>query len=122
MKSISKGKRNYDKQMAVGYMAYMMGGSYFHRCRCKSPVEEKHLFLHYAEMPTEKQYQYEEKILKSIEAINPVFLQMLGSLNCEAFCYHRHGEYRIDFRTGGFESIRFVIRNNGSFSIIPFWG
>lgn len=39
----------------------MMGGSYFKTCECKNKHEEKRLFLHYAEMPQQKQLSVEER-------------------------------------------------------------
>ena len=35
------------RQQETAYMLYMIIGSYFHRCRCKSKAVEENLFLYY---------------------------------------------------------------------------
>ena len=54
MKFTNSGK-GYSNQLAVSYIVYMMAGSYFHKSSCKNAMEEKHLYMHYAEMPQQKQ-------------------------------------------------------------------
>ena len=122
MNSISNSKKSYSKQMAAGYIAYMMGGSYFHRCKCKNPGEESRLYLHYVEMPREQQYRQEERVLQFMEGLSPLFLKWLSGLNCEARCRRREDDYVVEFLTGGFDSIQCVVEKNGNIRIIPFAG
>jgi len=49
------------RQQETAYMLYMIIGSYFHRCRCKSKAVEENLFLYYKELREKKQVEKESK-------------------------------------------------------------
>lgn len=122
MKNFASSEKNYDRQKAVSYIIYMMGGSYFGKCRCANSRAARHLYLHYAEMPRSRQYDCEEKVLDMIEHMSPEFLEALGTLSCETFFCDVDGDCVIHFYTGGFESLQCTVRKNGTFTIIPVRG
>lgn len=69
------------KQFQLDYILYMMFSSYFKRTVCMTKATEEHLFLYYAEMPRQKQYELEDKVINAIERDT---LKELDSLNiCE---------------------------------------
>lgn len=117
MKTFSKSGKKYNRQLAVSYIAYMMAGSYFEKCQCVNPCEEEHLFLHYAEMPQKKQYEYEEKILKAMNRMDSGFRKAIGNLRCSARCGRRGDTYLVAFETGGFESVLCAVKSDGEFEI-----
>lgn len=118
MRTFTNQGKSYQNQFAVSYIVYMMGGSCFHKCECKNKLEEKRLFLHYAEMPKQKQIDAENRILKMIERMEQDLLMKLGNMKCEVHFIKKDSEYQVVFLTGGFENIRFTIRENGDVEIL----
>lgn len=113
MKTFTNQEKGYRKQLAVGYVVYMMGGSYFKTCTCKNKIEEKHLFLHYSEMPKQKQMDLETKILRMMDKLDKEFLMKIENLRCEVHFKHNEEGYQIEFKTGGFESLLCNIQEDG---------
>lgn len=117
MTKFYKNEKKFDTQLAVGYIMYMMVGSYF--SSSKNVRDFKKLYLHYAEVPREKQYQYEEQVIQAVEELPPQFLQKISDLRCEANFTFRKGEIIVEFRTGGFEGLRCFVKQDGTFRILP---
>lgn len=110
--------KTFSKQFAVSYVVYMMGGSYFHSTECRNPLEEKRLFLHYAEMKREKQIEEECKVIEALEELNKEFLESLGTLKSEVHFRRSGNYYVVDFQTGGFESMSCFIGEKGKLEIL----
>ena len=109
--------KGYNKQFAAAYIVYMMGGSYFKKCECKNKHEEKRLFLHYAEMPKQKQLNAEDGFLRKLEKLNPVFLDQMEELKSEVHFWKEDSDYNIVFQTGGFGVLECKVKENGEVDI-----
>ncbi len=114
----SNGK-SYNKQFAVCYIIYMMGGSFFHKCTFGSAYEEERLYLHYVEMPKQKQYECEERVLRAVSRMDKEFLRAIQGLNCQVKCSFQGDDCKIEFLTGGFESMSCIVDEDGRFLIEP---
>lgn len=110
--------KTFSKQFAVSYVVYMMGGSYFYSTECRNPLEEKRLFLHYAEMKKQTQIEEECKVIQALEKLNKEFLETLGTLKSEVHFRRSGNYYVVDFQTGGFESLSCWIGVNGEVEIL----
>jgi len=113
MKTFASSEKGYNKQLATAFIVGMMGGSFFYRSRFKNSITEKHLYLHYTEMPKNKQYEEEEKIIKKIAALDEEFLKKISTLKCDIICRREGNNYIIHFYTGGFESLQCEISPKG---------
>ena len=120
MKNFNSSEKGYNKQRATAYIVYMMAGSYFssHGAPRKFPG----LYLHYAEMPREKQYQCESRVISSMGALDEDFLQKIAALRCDVRCKSCGDDLFMDFHTGGFESLQCHIQKNGTFCFTPVQG
>ena len=118
MRKEMKTMKTFSKQFAVSYVVYMMGGSYFHSTECRNPLEEKRLFLHYAEMKKQTQIEEECKVIQTLEKLNKEFLEALGKLKSEVHFGRNGNFYVVDFQTGGFESLSCQIGVNGEIRIL----
>lgn len=120
MKIFSSNRKSYSKQCAMAYIVYMMAGSYFSSCggACRIP----NLYLHYAEMPREKQYQCESSVISTMEALGKSFLQKIADLRCDVRCRSCGDDIVLEFQTGGFEGLQCRIRENCTFQLTPVEG
>lgn len=109
--------KNYGRQKAVAYIIYMMAGSYFASGTSNSGF--RNLYLSYAEMPKEKQYASERRVIDSVEKLGAEFLQKISVLRCKAVCRRLGEELLMEFHTGGFGGLSFRIERNGSFRLSP---
>ena len=116
MKNFSNAK-GYDRQLTTCYIIYMMGGSFFHRCSFASPYEETRLYLYYMEMPKQKQYECEDRVIRIMNRMDRTFLENIQKLNCRVRCSYEGEDCRIEFMTGGFEGLSCVVDKNGRFGI-----
>ena len=78
-------EKRSNKQQETAYMVYMIIGSYFHKCTCKTKILENKLFLSYKEMGKDKQEEKESRIIKVVERV-------LGLRRREACRLSRHSE------------------------------
>lgn len=117
MNAYSKSEKGYSKQLAAGYIIYMMGGSLFRKSICMNPCEESHLYLHYAAMPVRKMEETEGEVLKSLARLDGEFCRLLGELKCEVHFRREGGRYHVIFSTGGFESVEGIVDEDGRFWI-----
>lgn len=117
MKTFNNAEKKYNRQRATAYIVYMMAGSYFHSQKATGSF--KNFYLHYAEMPREKQYGCEARVIQSMEALDHNFLRKISSLRFHAVCRIDGEDLLMEFSTGGFESLRCRIRKNGDFQLSP---
>ena len=110
-------EKKYDKQLALAFAAYMMAGSLFKKCVCANPLEERHLYLHYKEMPQPRQLDAEDSVLQAISDLAPAWLDTMGSLYCEARLIHSGDTYQIRFYTGGFGGLGVCIDRRGQMTM-----
>lgn len=70
MRTTNNNKKNMKEanQLAFQYALYMMLGSYFNSAKAKSPFWEDKLYLYYCETGKEKQYQFEDLVLRFVES------------------------------------------------------
>ena len=116
MKFIST-EKHYNRQYAACYAVYMMAGSYF--AAGKGTAAFRKMYLHYAEMPRQKQYQSEEKVIRAMNRLDTDFLKKISDLRCEISCKCIGDDMHMKFRTGGFEGLSCVICPDGTFQIAP---
>lgn len=105
--------KGYDRQRAAAYAVYMMAGSYFGGRNTADRF--KNMYLHYAEMPREKQYDCESRVIAAMEELNKVFLRRISNLRCEVTCRICGTVLFMEFRTGGFEWLLCEVKKNGTF-------
>ena len=117
MKTFNSIEKSYRKQRALAYIVYMMAGSYF--SLSNSTFNPSNLYLHYAEMPREKQYQYESRVISSMEALGKEFLKNIATLRCNVRCKLCGDDILLEFGTGGFEGLRCRIQKNCTFQLAP---
>ena len=120
MKSFSSIEKGYNRQFATAYAAYMIVGSYFHKCTAANSYEEKHLYLHYVEMPMGKQVDCEKRIddlMLNIEYNDPEFMECIAQLNSSTYFYKEDEYFIVDFRTGGFEGLQVMVDPGGRCTI-----
>ncbi|NBH71946.1 hypothetical protein D3Z51_07910 [Clostridiaceae bacterium] len=120
MKTFNSSEKSYRKQRALAYIVYMMAGSYF--SLGSSNRRPSNLYLHYAEMPREKQYQYESRVISSMEALGKEFLQSIATLRCNVRCKFCGDDILLEFCTGGFEGLQCRIQKNCTFQLAPIGG
>lgn len=95
-----------DKQTA--YILYMMVGSYFRKCSCKSKMLEKQLFLYYKDMPVKKQESLEERVIKDTEKILEELLPVLAESDCTVRILKVVDGYQLCFESETSKIVLFV--------------
>lgn len=110
-------KKN-SKQLAVSYVVYMMVGSYFYNTKCRNSMEEKRLFMYYAEMKSKEQIAVETKVIKMVEKLNKEFVETIGTLKSEVHLGREGNNYVVKFQTGGFEGLNCKIGVNGEIELL----
>lgn len=104
------------RQKENTYMLYMIIGSYFHKCRCKSRIMEEKLFLYYTEMNEKHQGDCEEKIIERVENNLDSRLSEFSEMNCEVSISQTAEQYRLVFYTG-FEGVTVCVDGKGQYDI-----
>jgi len=117
MKMETTNSRRYNSQYSEAYIVYMIIGSYFADCVCSNELEEKHLYLHYKEMPANRQLRDEKSVIDFFERHYRDLIVGISGLKCEAFFRKLCGNYYVCFDTG-FERIMAVISPEGKFDIM----
>lgn len=64
-------------------------------------------------MPQQKKLKMEDKVIYQIERLDKTFLHNIKSLRCEVYIFQQNEEYFVEFRTGGFESLKCKIKSTG---------
>lgn len=70
-----------DKQTT--YILYMIIGSYFRKCTCRTKFLEQSLFLYYKDMKENKQVKTEERIIHQMETQYTELVEKISGLDCE---------------------------------------
>lgn len=109
-------EKRSNKQQETAYMVYMIIGSYFHKCTCKTKILEKKLFLSYKEMGKDKQEEKESRIIKVVERVLGQMMEVMKDMNANASIIKDGNELVVCFYTG-FENIYATIDKSGYFHI-----
>ncbi|MCD8218303.1 MAG: hypothetical protein LUD01_09770 [Clostridiales bacterium] len=112
----------YDRQSASAYASYMIGSSLFRFCRCHNHGEASRLHMHYVEMQDKKQEELENLLIRLTQKLGRRFLGKLGEMAAEVEFWMKDGVYRVEFSTGGFETIAFEISGKGKIKLFRFAG
>ena len=105
----------YDRQKAVGYIAYMMVGSYFYKAEPNSTIGVWR--LHYAEMDSAGKYELEEQADMMMESFGTDFLKKIGRLMCCVKFRDLGESLELVFTTCGFEEVVCTITKKGRLDI-----
>lgn len=111
-------EKRYNQQFAVSYAVYMMAGSYFYKARAKNQLEITHMYLHYAEMPVQKQIDAEKRVMALMEKQGKKFCEAIDKLSCEVHTRRTDTGIELMFLTGGFEEFVISIDKDGHLSIM----
>lgn len=108
-------KRNNIQEQTT-YVIYMIVSSYFHKSSCNSRTLETSLYLHYLEMPKNRQKNLEKQVIRRSEQDLGEVMSVLSQMNCEVVFTHRDDRYYLDFETG-FETVSVVVNQMGYYVI-----
>ena len=97
-------------------MLYMIIGSYFHRCSCRSKALEENLFLYYKELQEKRQVEKERQIIRVSEGVLGECLASMAQMNAEVFISKTDEMYVLRFYTG-FEDIVATVDDKGRYDI-----
>lgn len=86
MRFFSLSKKQYNKQQAVGYVVYMMVGSYFHAEDLPRKFHDFH--LHYAELPEAQKGKIADQVICQMNKLDTKFLQEIALLRCEVVSFY----------------------------------
>ena len=104
------------RQQETAYMLYMIIGSYFHKCSCRSKALEENLFLYYKELQEKRQVEKERQIIKVSEGILKDNMTDLAEMNAEVVISKADDLYILSFYTG-FERIMVTVDDKGCYKI-----
>ena len=88
------------RQQETAYMLYMIIGSYFHRCSCRSKALEENLFLYYKELGERRQIDKERQIIRVSEGVLKDNMTDLAEMNAEVVISRADDLYILRFYTG----------------------
>lgn len=111
--ALYKSKTNAAHKQSA-YVIYMIMGSYFKRCTCKSKMLEKQLYLHYKDLPYGKQEKLEERIISYVEDRYADYLDHLALMDAEAYIIPQREGYEVVFEFAK-RTITFLVDKNGKF-------
>ena len=97
-------------------MLYMIIGSYFHRCSCRSKALEENLFLYYKELGESRQIDKERQIIRVSEGVLKDNMTDLAEMNAEAVISRADDLYILSYYTG-FERIMVTVDEKGCYEI-----
>ncbi len=104
------------RQQETAYMLYMIIGSYFHKCSCRSKALEENLFLYYKELGESRQIDKERQIIRVSEGVLIDNRIDLADMNAEAVISKVNDLYILSFYTG-FEMIVVTVDEKGRYEI-----
>ena len=104
------------RQQETAYMLYMIIGSYFHKCSCRSKALEENLFLYYKELQEKRQVEKERQIIKVSEGILKDNMTDLAEMNAEVVISKADDLYILSFYPG-FEMIVVTGDETGCYEI-----
>lgn|GEM_PF-171342 len=100
----------------TAYMLYMIIGSYFHRCSCRSKALEENLFLYYKELQEKRQVEKERQIIRVSEGVLKDNMTDLAEMNAEVVISRADDLYILRFYTG-FERVVVTVDEKGCYEI-----
>ena len=80
-----RGRKGYDVQLALSYIAYMMVGSGFDKCEISSERAAERMRFEYMKMPASDQYEMEEIILEWMDKAD--FFRSISDLRCKVYVW-----------------------------------
>ena len=101
------------------YAAYMIIGSYFHRCYFSSKLQELHLRIQFLDLPLQRQYSIEDKIEALFKEECGYLLPFFQNMNCECSLLIENNTATVTFETG-FESVTVIIDSSGFIEVNSF--
>ena len=104
------------RQQETAYMLYMIIGSYFHKCSCRSKALEENLFLYYKELGESRQIDRERQIIRVSEGVLKDNMADLAEMNAEVIIVRAGDLYILSFYTG-FEMIVVTVDEKGCYEI-----
>lgn len=104
------------RQQETAYMLYMIIGSYFHRCSCRSKALEENLFLDYKELGERRQIDKERQIIRVSEGVLKDNMTDLAEMNAEVVISRADDLYILRFYTG-FERVVVTVDEKGCYEI-----
>ena len=104
------------RQQETAYMLYMIIGSYFHKCSCRSKALEENLFLYYKELGESRQIDKERQIIRVSEGVLKDNMADLAEMNAEVVISKADDLYILSFYTG-FERIMVTVDDKGCYKI-----
>ena len=104
------------RQQETAYMLYMIIGSYFHKCSCRSKVLEENLFFYYKELGESRQIDKERQIIRVSEGVLKDNMADLAEMNAEVVIVRAGDLYILSFYTG-FERIMVTVDDKGCYKI-----
>ena len=108
---------NNRKQKENAFILYMMIGSMYGKCICRTPYLADTLLLYYREMPEGKQIRQETNVLRFLEREHGAFFADLGDLHCEArLMMDKAGDCRILFGSG-IEDVEVRVEPDGRYEV-----
>lgn len=105
------------EQQEMAYILYMIIGSYFHSCTCKSIQYEKTLFLYYKEMGFGKQERMESEIIKKTESLLSDIKETFACMKAEVDIKCSNEILVLTFYTG-FENVVATVDKKGKYDIL----
>ena len=105
----------YNKQKAIGYIAYMIIGSYFEKTR--PGFVFRNWKLDYAELSDQQKFEKEELADRLMGRLGEEFLTAISGLRCEAIPRWNGSDLEIRFLTGGFEAVICTVSPKGRLEI-----
>lgn len=104
------------RQQETAYMLYMIIGSYFRRCSCRSKALEENLFLYYKELGERRQIDKERQIIRVSEGVLKDNMTDLAEMNAEVVISRADDLYILRFYTG-FERVVVTVDEKGCYEI-----
>lgn len=106
---LRQGRKKYNLQLAIAYIAYMMIGSHYLKCEISNKIIEERLKFEYMKMPVSDQYIVEDLILGWMN--EDVHFEECSDLRCKVYAWS-DGKYIMNFETF-FGLLTIEIASNG---------
>lgn len=114
-------EKDTHKQQENAYILYMIIGSEFRRCICRSKEMETNLLMHYKDMKTKNQEKMEKQVIADFMKALKGFKGCLHDLNCEVIIIKKEDTYYLYFYTG-LEYVTATVDKKGHYEINVFEG
>ena len=109
--------RTNDRQKETAYVLYMILGSFFHGCICRTGAFDNSLYMYYREMKPEAQIRLEAQVIAEAGRVLRQYEKLLAVEMAEVILLQDpDGIWQILFRTG-FETVEAEVDRKGNFRI-----